>query len=74
MGNGMIQAEIREKWSRHPPLLAAATFYHPTPWVLPCPALCNERGAVAAVSQPGSGLLRTGRRGWGQPRVPQFPA
>lgn len=50
MSNGMIQAEIREKWSRHPPLLTAAAFYHPIPWVLPHPALSCECGAVAAVS------------------------
>lgn len=35
MGNGMIQAEIREGWNRHPPLLTAGTFHHPVPWVCP---------------------------------------
>lgn len=50
MSNGMIQAEIREKRNRHPPLLTAATFYHPIPWVLPYPALYNGCGGVAAVS------------------------
>lgn len=65
MGNGMIQAEIREEWNRHPPLLTAAALYCPTPWVVPHPALDSGYGAVDAVShravwdrQEGMGTVR----------------